>query len=320
MTEEFVYPRLKHPRKVFSRIGLALFIYFIAVYISSYIFSFLSSEFFPALYSSSYFVWINMILCQYVIGASLIRLVLLGLPTYKYPKEKMSFKDLFSAFIICQGLSYAGNIIGMLLNQIISSMLGKEIDNTVNSIISESNIIIVFLVVGIIGPIMEELIFRKFIIDRTRPYGEALAVLFSGLTFGMFHGNFYQLFYSCAIGIVLAFIYVRTKNILYPIILHCAFNTLSVMSEALSRGSSDTNLTQLINGIFEVAGYMLTIGMLVMTILGIIKFIKSIKKVYFIKNIYQIPKGKAFLYTAINVGMILFFISVLAEFAMSIFL
>lgn len=320
MNTEFTYPTLKHPRKVFSRIGLSLFLYFVTVYASGLIFSFFCARYIPQLYYSSYFVWVNMVLCQYVIGVPVIRLTLIGLPTYQYVKEKMSFSKLFSAFIICQGLSYAGNLIGTALNEGISAALGKEIENTVDTLIKDSNIIVIFLVVGIIGPVMEELVFRKFIIDRIRPYGEILAVLFSGITFGMFHGNFYQLFYSAAIGIVLAFVYIRTKNILFPILLHCAFNTVSVIAQAFTNLSEDESLSKIVNYIFSGAYYMLSIALIVLTVLGIIKFIKSIKKVYFIKNIYDIPKNKAFLYSCINVGMILFAVTVLAEFVMSIFL
>ena len=320
MTEEFSYPKIVHPRKVFSRIGLSLFLYFIVVYALSYIFSFLALKFIPQFYNSNYFLWVNMVLCQYIIGVPIVRLTLTGLPTYRYQKEKMGFGKLFSAFLICQALSYVGNIIGTALNGIISASLGKEIENTVDELIKNSNILILFLVVGLIGPIMEELLFRKFIIDRIRPYGEILAVLFSGITFGMFHGNFYQFFYACAIGIVLAFIYIRTKNILHPILLHCAFNSLSVLGQAFLKASEDKGLPQIINYLFTGLYYLLSIGMLVMTVLGIIKFIKSIKKIYFIKNIYQIPRNKAFLYSAINVGMILFIIITLVEFAMSIFM
>lgn len=319
MTEEFTYPTLRHPRKVFSRIGLSLFLYFVVVNLSSLVFTFVSARFLPVFYNSGYFVWANMVLCQYVIGVPTIRLTMIGLPTYKYSKEKMRFGELLSAYVICQALSYAGSFIGNALNQGISAALGKEIENTVGDLISSSNIIVLFLVVGIIGPIMEELVFRKFIIDRIRPYGEVLAVLFSGITFGMFHGNFYQFFYACALGTVFAFIYIRTKNILYTIILHCAFNTTSVLGQAFLNGSEDLTLSKTANQLFMVAYYALSAALIAFTVLGIIKFIKSIKKVYFIKNIYAIPKNKAFLYSCINVGMILFSVTVLVEFVMSIF-
>ena len=42
----------------------------------------------------------------------------------------------------------------------------------------------------IIAPVMEELVFRKYLVDRLVPYGQKTAVVLSGLFFGLFHGNF----------------------------------------------------------------------------------------------------------------------------------
>ena len=261
-----------------------------------------------------------MVVCQYLIGFPVIRLTLIGLPVYKYPKEKMSFKNLLIAVTISQAIAYAGNIIGLLINSIISSVLGKEIDNSVSEIIKNSNILIVFAVVAIIGPIVEELIFRKFIIDRIRPYGELLAVIFSAVTFGMFHGNFYQLFYAFGFGFILGYIYLRSKNIIYPIILHCVFNSISVIAQALENGKNNESFSEAIRYLFGGISTLYTLGILAVAILGIIFFIRSFKKFYFYKNAFGLNTSKAFLYSCVNVGMILFSITVLVEFSLSIFL
>ena len=318
--EELTMKKLKHPRKVFSRIGLSLFVYFVAVYSSVILLDFLVSKFLPDLYFHDTYIWIKMVVCQYIIGIPAIRLVLIGLPTYRYQKEKMSFTDIFGAFLICQALAYAGNLIGTVLNSIISGILGKEIENTVNDLIENSNPFILILVVGIMGPILEELVFRRFIIDRIRPYGEFLAVMFSALTFGMFHGNFYQLFYAFAIGFILGFIYVRTKNIIYPIILHMTFNSFSVIQQAFLTASKSFQSIKIVSYIFTGLYYMMIAASLALTVLGVIKLIKSIRKFYFIKNYYELSIGKAILYSFVNVGMILFSITVLVEFALSIFM
>ncbi len=318
--EELTLKRIKHPRKVFSRIGLSLFIYFIAISASVFLMDFLIAKFVPILYFHNMYIWIKMVVCQYIIGIPAIRLVLIGLPTYRYQKEKMSFKEIFGAFLICQALAYAGNMIGTVLNNIISAIIGKEIDNTVSDLIETSNPFVLLLVVGIIGPILEELVFRRFIIDRIRPYGEFLAVMFSALTFGMFHGNFYQLFYAFAIGFILGFIYVRTKNIIYPIILHMAFNSFSVIQQTFLTASKSFQSVKIVSYAFTGLYYMMIAASLALTVLGIIKLIKSMRKFYFIKNYYELSMGKAILYSFVNVGMILFSITVLVKFTLSIFM
>ena len=319
MTETHMIKNIPHPRKVFSRIGLSLFLYFIVSYLSVFLLDFAFSRFLPVHYGSDYYVWFRIILCQYLIGFPVIYFTLKGLPIYKYPAEKMGAGKLFTAFLICQGLAYGGNLIGNALNNAISKTLGKEISNNVAELVSKSNPIIVFIIVGIIGPVIEELIFRRFIIDRIRPYGEVTAVLFSGITFGMFHGNFYQLFYAAALGMLFAFIYVRTKSLKYPVILHCALNCTSVLMQTVFGLMQSDKLTKITRFAFTGMYFALALTLLAFAIIGLVKFSKAISKIYFLKNAYDMPKNKAFLYSCVNLGMILFTVTVLVEFALNIF-
>ena len=64
------------------------------------------------------------------------------------------------------------------------------------------------------------------LIDRLRGFGDVTAILFSSLAFGLVHGNFFQLFYSALLGIVLGYLYARTGRILPCILLHMITNFL----------------------------------------------------------------------------------------------
>jgi hypothetical protein len=77
-----------------------------------------------------------------------------------------------------------------------------------------------------LAPIFEELIFRKFLIDRTYKYGERNAIILSGLMFGLFHTNLGQFFYAFIIGAIFAWVYIRTGNILYSMSMHLLINLL----------------------------------------------------------------------------------------------
>ena len=82
------------------------------------------------------------------------------------------------------------------------------------------------LLVAMIGaPVFEELIFRKFLIDRLLPFGEKAAVIFTALLFGMAHMNAGQFFLAFLLGLLLALVYIRTGNILYTMALHFMINT-----------------------------------------------------------------------------------------------
>ena len=82
------------------------------------------------------------------------------------------------------------------------------------------------LFIVLLGPFLEEFIFRKLLIDRTRAFGEKNAILFSAFLFGLFHINPLQFFYAFGIGLILGYIYVRTGKVLYTWMMHAFINFL----------------------------------------------------------------------------------------------
>jgi membrane protease YdiL (CAAX protease family) len=71
---------------------------------------------------------------------------------------------------------------------------------------------------------MEELIFRKWLVDRLSPLGGTTTILISGLFFGLFHGNLDQFFYAALIGAFLAYIYLNTGKIWHTMLIHAVLN------------------------------------------------------------------------------------------------
>lgn len=79
-----------------------------------------------------------------------------------------------------------------------------------------------------LGPIVEELLFRGIILNyllRTKVI--LFSVLFSGLLFGIFHGQPVQVVYTAFMGVFLAMTYVRTKRFEIPLLIHIFNNGLS---------------------------------------------------------------------------------------------
>ena len=109
-------------------------------------------------------------------------------------------------------------------NSLIGNTIGKVPENSVQTIVNEVPIYIIFIFAVVIGPIVEEIMFRKLAIDRLLPYGEKIAVFLPAFIFGLIHGNFYQFFYAFFLGMLFSFIYVKTGKIIYSTILHCFIN------------------------------------------------------------------------------------------------
>lgn len=80
----------------------------------------------------------------------------------------------------------------------------------------------------VIAPAAEELMFRRLLLDRLRPYGDRFAVFASALCFGLFHGNLNQMFYAFALGVIFAYVMLRTGRLWQTVLLHALVNAVSV--------------------------------------------------------------------------------------------
>ncbi|EPZ38631.1 metal-dependent membrane protease [Anoxybacillus ayderensis] len=90
------------------------------------------------------------------------------------------------------------------------------------------------LVTSIVGPILEEIIFRKIIFGTLyQKYNFFLSATVSSLLFAVVHLEFEHLLLYATMGFVFAFLYVKTKRILVPIAAHVLMNTFVVVIQTL---------------------------------------------------------------------------------------
>lgn len=90
------------------------------------------------------------------------------------------------------------------------------------------------IVVSIIGPILEEIIFRQIIFGSLyKKFNFFISALISSLIFAVVHMDFTHLLIYTAMGFTFAFLYVRTKRIIVPIFAHVAMNTFVVVVQTI---------------------------------------------------------------------------------------
>lgn len=177
--------------------------------------------------------WINWLISMlplYLVAAPLFFITLPKRQTFGIKDKRKPF-GIGRLAIACMisiaamaTLNYVGYFVTMFFNIISGGYLGRT--DSLTNIVGSSPIWATLLGACIAAPIMEELIFRKLLIDRVKPFGELQACLLSGLIFGLFHGNFRQFFYAAVIGAVFAYVYCKTNNILYTIGMHMGINIL----------------------------------------------------------------------------------------------
>lgn len=92
--------------------------------------------------------------------------------------------------------------------------------------ISQPVIIVQLISALIVAPIFEEIFFRKFIFSKLLQKNSLLgALLISSLCFSLIHlPNYRQMITTFYWGIIVAYIFYRTQNLIYPIILHFLWN------------------------------------------------------------------------------------------------
>lgn len=91
--------------------------------------------------------------------------------------------------------------------------------------LNRGDLILFFLVGGMISPVTEELFFRGVVYGFLRRWGIAPAVMISSLVFVLAHMDFTGLFYiQVTGGILFALAYEVEQNLMVPIILHMLGN------------------------------------------------------------------------------------------------
>ena len=185
--------------------------------------------------------WLIGLLPTYVIA------LVIGLPLMRLLEKKTLYKSRMSVgaflrtFCIIIFLTYAGSVIGTWINNLLAGSAGFSVDTAVTDLVTKSSLGLVFLFSVIIAPIMEELIFRKLLIDRMIVFGDGVAIMLSAVIFGVIHGNITQCVYGFLVGWVLGYVYVRTGRILYTIFLHMLMNFMGSVAPLLVEQSFGTH-------------------------------------------------------------------------------
>lgn len=330
---------IKDARRDFSRFHLGILFYIISAYVISLIVDVVilifAGDVYETLINNVYYQWIMGVLPMYAVGLPILFFTVRKMPKTTLQKSKLSATEFIIIFLIAQTLMAVGNTIGTTLNGFFGSIKGEEITNSTSELIENSPIWLTVVIAVIIGPIIEEFIFRKLMLDRLSRYGAAIAIIVSGVSFGLFHGNFYQFFYAALLGMLLAFVTIKTGNWLYSVLLHVIINffgsvvalpfvdmieEFSAGLEALEAGA-DIDARLFINSAMGVISY--SVIQYAMIIAGAILLSIAVKnKWYKLKSSAKvnIPKEEVASAVIFNLGTMLYLGVSIILFALSVIL
>lgn len=114
------------------------------------------------------------------------------------------------------------------------SVFGVEngVDLSTESHTLLENLLNIFAV-SIIPPLVEEFLFRGIVLGKLRFFGDAFAMFVSSALFAVMHGNIIQIPFAFIVGLVLAFVTIKTNSILPAMVVHFIVNFRSVMISIL---------------------------------------------------------------------------------------
>ena len=176
------------------------------------------------------------------------------------------------------------------------------------------NAVITFVLLTVLAPLFEELMCRGVVMRALMPYGAGFAVIVSGVTFGLLHGNFNQFFFATAIGIIFGYISYMSNSLLPNIILHMLVNSISAflmvfmstdtVAQTLARVSHDSGYYGKVNPVVLSVFLMFVSAVVVLMLVGTVSAIRKLAG--FIKR-YRLasPFPQAELPVRVRAGLLL---------------
>ena len=280
-------------KSVFSRVGLAAAVLGVVVNLVQMLIITIFNIVNPAFESNGWFRYLLIAVSFYLIGFPLCCLILKRIPDgHKREEESLTFGGFIKFFLISYFVMVLLNLFTMGFILVVGKVKGADVVNPLEGVISNSSIWATIIFEGILSPIIEEILFRGVMLNKLRTYGDKIAIITTALLFGLFHENFSQFFYAVGLGVVFAYVTLKTGTIKYSIGLHIMINMMgSVIGTKVLSSNTATMIFGIVVWVFVIAGLIL--------------FIKDFKKMSLLPGEVTIEKGYVVSETWLNMGMMI---------------
>ena len=238
MTSEY----RKALRRHYGRLSLALFLYYLLTAAAQLAFQQAALALAPAWTEAGWFAPVLAFVPMYCVGFPVFLCLLPKAPPRELMPEKgrVPGRELFPLLLMCLGVLYPGNLLGQgadwLLRRLFRSSGSTD---ALEAMLGASGAWAFFLVAVVLAPVMEELTFRKLLLDRMRTIDKPSALFFTALAFALFHTNVVQFFYAFGVGLIFGCVYLRTGRIGYTMALHVLINFFGSAAALFLMGELD---------------------------------------------------------------------------------
>lgn len=103
--------------------------------------------------------------------------------------------------------------------------------------------LVAVLVIAVMPAICEELLMRGFILHSFTEYKSIVGILAVGIMFGVLHFDLFRFIPTAILGMTSAYIVVKTKSLVLPMLYHLVNNIVSVIAMYQLNNLAETDLT-----------------------------------------------------------------------------
>ncbi len=214
-------------RRHYGRLGFALLAYYLVASAAQFAVHYGTLAWAPAVADTGWYLPALAFIPMYCIGFPVFLLLLPKAPPRELLPEKsgLPVKEFFLLLLMCFGVLYPCNLLGRGLDWAVRSLLHSSGEaSALEALAGGSETWAFVLAAVVLGPVMEELTFRKLLMDRMRTIDKPSALVYSALAFGLFHANLIQFFYAFGVGLLFGAVYLRTGKVRYTVALHMLVN------------------------------------------------------------------------------------------------
>ena len=152
--------------------------------------------------------------------------------------------------LVWTGVATLGTIIPSIwLNEQLSLDMPEHVERLLVDIMRQP---LGYLFIGILAPVAEEVVFRGAVLRSLLTVMEGRwrwgAIAVSAVIFGAVHGNESQFLHAVLTGVLLGWMYERTRSIVPGLVCHWVNNSLAFLATNLAPGIDDMKLVDLAGG------------------------------------------------------------------------
>ncbi len=169
--------------------------------------------------------------CAFIVGGVLLFLRLRGNTLqsigWRPPQNEQAYvRAILFGVLTCSLMLMVSGLLTQIFPQWANT---QNVVSTVLQANSRWEIFAMFISVGVLAPLCEEILFRGYLYHAVHvKFGKWVSLILTSFIFAAVHGQWFQLLPLFLAGVCLNWFYLRTESLIATVLMHSAWNTFSL--------------------------------------------------------------------------------------------